>query len=153
MMDNVCVLQRCHPSFRNGTFQLDETALNSLPEDGSVLDRLRSINNDTSIIPIPGQMNENQGPEAASGEEEEQENPNMISTGFVPSLMPEEREIIQMQEQLQPVEVTLTQPQIRGTPIDEHDPNVHYLIDAWPVLFPTGQADFHDDRPIGKSQS
>ena len=147
-MDHLHVLQRCHPAFRNATFQLDVEALNSLPEDGSVLHRLCSVNNDTSIT--PGQMNENQGPDVASGEGEEQENLNMISTGFVPSLMPGEREIVQMREQLQPVEVTLTQPQIRGTPINEHDPNVRLIIDAMPILFPTGQADIHDDRPIGK---
>ena len=147
-MANLHVLQRCHPSFQNATFQLDEAALDSLPEDGSVLHRLHSVNDDTSTT--PGQMNENQGPDVASGEEEEQENHNMISTGFVPSLMPEEREIVQMWDQLQPVEVTLTQPQIRGTPINEHDPNIRSLIDGYPVLFPTGQADIHDDRPIGK---
>jgi len=148
LMDHLRVLQRCHPAFRNATFQLDVEALNSLPEDGSVLHRLRSVNNDTSIT--PGQMNENQGPDVASGEGEEQENLNMISTGFVPSLMPGEREIVQMREQLQPVEVTLTQLQIRGTPINEHDPNVRLIVDAMPILFPTGQADIHDERPIGK---
>ena len=63
VMDNLRVLQRCHPSFQNAAFQLDREALNSLPEDGSVLDQLRSINNDTS------QMDENQGPDAAAGEE------------------------------------------------------------------------------------
>jgi hypothetical protein len=72
VMDNLHILQGFHPSFNNANFQIDHNALNSLPKDGSLLDRLRSINDDTSrTSTTPSQMNENQGPDAASGEEGE----------------------------------------------------------------------------------
>ena len=37
-------------------------------------------------------------------------------------------------------------PTIHPTPINEHDPNRRYIIEAFPCLFPTGEADFHEDR-------
>ena len=38
-------------------------------------------------------------------------------------------------------------PTIHPAPINEHDPNSRYMIDAFPILFPTGAADFHEHRP------
>jgi hypothetical protein len=68
-MINLHILQYTHSSFQNIIFQLNERTLASLPEDGSILYRIYSINEDISIT--PDQMNENQGPDVVSGEEEE----------------------------------------------------------------------------------
>ena len=38
-------------------------------------------------------------------------------------------------------------PAVHGTAINEHDPNIKYMIDASPSLFPTGEADYHAARP------
>ena len=74
----------------------------------------------------------------------------MISNGFVPQLNSEEREVLQLQNQLQPAGITLTQPVIRSTPINEHDPNLQYIVDAFAYLFPTGAADLHAEHKFGK---
>ncbi len=74
----------------------------------------------------------------------------MISNGFVPQLNSEEWEVLQLQNQLQPAEITLTQPVIRSTPINEHDPNLQYIVDVFVYLFPTGAADLHAEHKFGK---
>ena len=51
---------------------------------------------------------------------------------------------------LQPAGITLTQPVIRSTPINEHDPNLKYIVDAFAYLFPTGAADLHAEHKFGK---
>jgi len=48
------------------------------------------------------------------------------------------------------MEIILTQSAIRSTPINEHDPNLRYVIDAFAYLLPTGAADIHADHPFGK---
>ena len=37
-------------------------------------------------------------------------------------------------------------PTFDPAPINEHDRNHRHMINAFPTLFPTGRADFHEDR-------
>jgi hypothetical protein len=39
-------------------------------------------------------------------------------------------------------------PRINPEAINEHQPGRKYIIEAFPTLFPTGRADFHEDRPF-----
>ena len=145
VLANLEILQRFHPTFKDpNRVQINHAALNSLPENGSVYDRLRNITEDS----IPNDIDEDQGPEGAVADEDG--DLGMISNGFVPQLNSEERETLQLQNQLQPTEITLTQSIIRSTPINEHDPNLRYVIDAFAYLLPTGTADIHADHPFGK---
>ncbi len=70
---------------------------------------------------------------------------NLTSNGFVPSLHSNETEISELQNGLQLMEAILTMPAIDPLPINEHDSNHRYIIDAFPCLYPTGRADFHED--------
>jgi len=148
VVSNLQILQLYHPAFKqDSNFELDLNALNSLPEDGSVYDRLRTITHDS----VSSGVNGMEGPNAACDDPDESDlNIGMISNGFVPSTNPKEREIMQIQQQLQPVDVTLTQPRVHSRAINEHDPNIKYIINAFPTLFPQGCADLHDRRPHGK---
>lgn len=40
---------------------------------------------------------------------------------------------------------------IHPAPINEHDQNRRYIIEAFPCLFPLGRADFHEDRSFNVS--
>jgi len=57
-----------------------------------------------------------------------------------------ESEVSALQNGLQLTEAVLTMPTIQPAPIDEHNPNRPYIVEAFPSLFPTGRADFHDKR-------
>jgi hypothetical protein len=145
VLANLEILQKFHPTFKDpNRVQIDHDALNSLPENGSVYDRLRNITEDS----IRNDINEDQGPERAAADESD--DLGMVSNSFVPQLNSEEREAIQLRNQLQPAEITLTQPVIRSTPINEHDPNLRYVIDAFAYLLPTGAADIHAEYEFGK---
>ena len=72
---------------------------------------------------------------------------NITSDGFVPSLHSNETELAEMQNGLQFTEAILTMPTIDSVPINEHDSNLCYMIDAFPCLYPEGKADFHIKRP------
>ena len=144
VLANLEILQKFHPTFKDpNRVQIDHDALNSLPENGTIYDRLRNITEDS----ICNNIDEDQGPEGAVSDEND--NLGMISNGFVPQLNSEEREVLQLQNQLQPAEITLTQPVIRSTPINEHDPNLQYIVDAFAYLFPTGAADLHAEHKFG----
>ena len=71
---------------------------------------------------------------------------NVTSNGFVPSFHSNQSEISELQNGLQLTEAVLMMPTIQSEPINEHDANCQYIIDAFLGLFPTGPADFHEDR-------
>ena len=139
LIDNLCVLCRFHPWFQTPG-RVDWNILNSLPEDGTVFHRLRSIQQ-TEAESVsdnlgPGDLNEDDDPAL-----------NVTSNGFVPSLHSDESEISALQNGLQiGTETILTMPTIQSTPINEHNKTRQYIILAFPSLFPIGRADFHEDR-------
>jgi hypothetical protein len=137
--DYIHVLQRSHPSFRSGRVTIDWDALNSLPEDGNVYDQLQSITETE-------EASENLDPNDLAPDDDN-DLANIVSDGFVPYLPSNGSEMMALQNGLQLTETVLSLAQMRGTPINEHDPNLRYVIDAFPILFPTGAADIHQDRP------
>src|SRR2546423_6143889 len=145
LTDYIHVLQRSHPSFRSGRVIIDWDALNSLPEDGNVYDQLRSITEteEPSEEPLG-----NPGPNDLAPDDENANITRLISDGFVPHLQSNGNEMTALQNGLQLTEAVLTLPQVHGIPINEHDPNLQYIIDAFPILYPTGAADIHHSRPF-----
>ena len=130
-----------HPTFRSRQVAIDYTRLDELPVDGLVHDRLRTMENE--------QMEDaflNTGPPEATDGEAQEPNP-LFSAGFVPNMqnrLTEEEHL--RQAALQGDEpVILTMPSMRGTPISEHSGH-QIAIDAFPTLFPTGEADAVADR-------
>lgn len=141
MLDTLRVLEKSHPSYINQNI-IDYEAINNLPEDGSIFDRLWSVEESTIQ-----RVGSDQGPQAAAGEEgEDGNNVNMVSEGFVPDVTGSRNEIDEIRSQLDMMDDTLTMPSMRGTPINEHDTNIQYFIDAFPTLYPTGEADLRARR-------
>jgi hypothetical protein len=138
VIDNLRVLQQFHPTFRDRPDIIDYDVLNSLPEDGSVYDRLHSVEAVT-VTSDPRSLN--------NSNDDNDEISNLTSNGFVPSLQSNEREITELQNALQITEDILTMPAVHGAAINEHDPNIQYMRDAFATLFPTGKADYHTARP------
>ena len=92
----------------------------------------------------------NTGPPEASHDTEAQQPEPLFSAGFVPNLQDRHTEEDHLhQAALQGDEpVILTMPSMHGTPISEHSGH-HIAIDAFPTLFPTGEADIvaeHDEK-------
>ena len=71
----------------------------------------------------------------------------MYSMGFVPNMQQgQTEEEILRQAALQSDEpVIMSMPSVHGTPINEHA-GVQIAIDAFPTLFPTGEADYNANR-------
>ena len=139
LTDNLRVLKRFHPWFRVPG-RIDWNSLNSLPEDGTVFHRLQSIEQTEAESASSNQL---RGPNDLN--EENDPTLNVTSNGFVPSFHSNQSEISELQNGLQLMEAVLTMPTIQSEPINEHDANRQYIIDAFPGLFPTGRADFHED--------
>jgi len=139
LTDNLRVLAQFHPWFQVPG-RIDWNSLNSLPEDGSVFHQLRTIQQTEAESITDNQL----GPNDLN--DENNSILNLTSNGFVPSFHSNQNEISELQHGLQLTEAILTMPTINSVPINEHDPNRRYMIDAFPTLFPTGKADFHEDR-------
>ena len=140
MVDNLNVLRRFHPAFHDHDL-IDQAILDSLPDNGSIFDQLRLQIDDNSAT-----HNENLGPSAAA---EDDELTNLCSDGFVPNIRPNEAEHTQLQNLLCPGDVVLTMPSFQNDmPINEHNPDNPYMRLAFPTLYCTGQADFHELRPF-----
>jgi hypothetical protein len=136
-----------HPSFTSGDVVFDPALLGTLPEDANVFGDLRSIEQETVDFADPADPVDEQGPgqgEPALGEGE----PiwPVASRGFVPNVRPDQSELDNLLAVL-PGTQTLTFPALRSTPLSEHQ-GIKIAIGAFPTLFPTGKADFQDDRPI-----
>ena len=71
LIDNIRVLQQFHPIFRGRPDLIDYDALNSLPEDVSIYDRLRNVE---SVTVTSGPNNSN---------DDNDETPNLASNSLV----------------------------------------------------------------------
>jgi len=138
--DNLRVLARFHPWFTTAG-RIDWSSLDSLPADGSVFHRLRNIQQ-TEVENI---SNNHLGPNDLDGDDNDP-TLNVTSNGCVPSIRSNESELSELQSGLQITEAVLTMPRINTEAINEHHPSRKYIIEAFPTLFPTGRADFHEDR-------
>src|SRR5579859_4540182 len=145
LVDNLRVLVQVHPWFKVPG-RIDWNSINQLPENDSVFGRLPTIQRSDNA---PQQASQNQGVGPGDSNVEEHDMTlNLTSTGFVPSIHSTESEVSQLERDLQITEAVLTMPTIDGTPINEHDPNTCYMINAFPTLFPQGKADFHARRDV-----
>jgi len=140
LTDNLGVLARFHPWFR-AHGRIDWDSLNSLPEDGTIFHQLRNIQQ-TEVDPA----NDHLGPNDLN--EDNDATLNVTSNGFVPSLHSNESEMSEVHNGLQVTEPVLTMPRIHPASINEHDPNRKYIVEAFPTLFPTCKADFHEKRKV-----
>ncbi len=138
-------LQANHPTFQSRQVTIDQNALDQLPVDGSVHNRLRTI----TVEELKNLPPDNVGPQQnnETDEPDDNNNPPMYSCGFVPNVNLGITELQQLQVAAgtgdQPI--ILTMPHVRGTPINEYSGRA-IAIDAFPSLFPTGQADFTATR-------
>jgi len=131
-----------HPTFQSRQVTVDYNRLNQLPVDGSVHDRLRTMENE--------QMEDaflNTGPPEATDDAAPQEPNPLFSAGFVPNMHNRQTEEEHLRQAAFQVDepVILTMPSMRGTPISEHSGH-QIAIDAFPTLFPTGEADAIAER-------
>ena len=135
-------LETIHPTFLAQAVTVDYNLLEQLPEDSSVYARLRTIETqDIEELAEPVGPPET-GNDPNANAEDAQQTP-LFSRGFVPNLQTPHTELEQLHAAAfhndQPI--ILTMPIIRGTPINEYEQQA-IAINAFPSLFPTGQADF-----------
>src|SRR6266487_1807910 len=139
-------LETHHPTFQSRRVTVDYTLLDQLPEDGLVHNRMRSTENQEL-----DDLFMDQGPPDDAGDAGPQSHEALFTGGFVPNMTNHTTELNQLHTAAlsndQPV--ILTMPNIHGTPINEHAGH-QIAIDAFPTLFPTGQADFraHRERKV-----
>ncbi len=113
---------------------IDNEALSSLPENGSV----------THLLP---QLQDDQTIEENSGDDENDE--NTISSTFVPLLPNTHREDVAINDTLDRIQNNnhqLMWPVIEGNPINEFQ-TPGYMARAFPTLYPYGLADLRSGRP------
>ena len=118
---------------------MDYSLLEQLPEDGLVHHRMRNIENqgiDDAFL--------DQGPPEDAGIDGAQAHEPVFTGGFVPNMTTRTTELDQLCATALNNDdpIILTMPNIRGTPINEYSGH-KIAIDAFPTLFPTGQADFN----------
>lgn len=124
---------------------IDEDALDRLPEDGSVYHQLRHISDNrqhSAQTPIDEQADRlNDGDDNANIAEN-------ISQSFIPAPPPELPEIDAINNELERLEndnSPMEWPHVGDTPINEFkEPG--YIARAFPTLYPWGKADFRDAR-------
>ena len=127
-----------HPWFKVPG-RIDWNSINQLPQNESVFGRLQTIRRTDDV---PQNQNQGVGPGDLNVEECDA-TLNLTSTGFVPSIHSAKSELSQLERDLQITGAVLTMPTIEGIPINEHDPNDCYMVNAFATLFPQGKADFH----------
>jgi len=138
LVDNLRVLVEVHPWFKVPG-RIDWNSINQLPQNESVFGRLQTIRRTDDV---PQNQNQGVGPGDLNVEECDA-TLNLTSTGFVPSIHSAKSELSQLERDLQITGAVLTMPTIEGIPINEHDPNDCYMVNAFATLFPQGKADFH----------
>ncbi|KAJ6578932.1 hypothetical protein B0H10DRAFT_2343751 [Mycena sp. CBHHK59/15] len=132
-----------HPTFKSQAVTIDWSRVDDLPADASVRDRLRTVQSRE----MPDQA-QDAGPPEAVGNPEEQD--PLFTRGFVPNVTSAQTEMEQLHAAAfhnNDAPVILTMPAVHGTPINEHMGR-SIAIDAFPSLFPNGQADFAAIRNI-----
>ena len=133
-----------HPTFRSRQVRVDYQRINQLPENGLVHDRLRNIESQ-----YLEDVFQDVGPPEAPDNHSEGQNDPLYSAGFVPNMHDSRTE----EEQLCQAAfnsgdpIILPMPSVRGTPISEYSGR-SIAIDAFPTLFPTGEADFEANRAL-----
>ena len=132
-------LKQQHPSFHTRRVQLDYTVLHQLPVDGLVHERLRTMENEI----IDDAFQDVGPPEASDDSPPSAQNP-VYSMGFVPNVQQgqTEKEILRQAALQNDGPVIMTMPSVHGTPISEYA-GLQIAIDAFPTLFPTGEADYN----------
>jgi hypothetical protein len=146
LVDTLRVLAVVHPWFKVPG-RIDWNSINQLPENESVFNRLQIIQRSENASQQPTSPNQGVGPGDLNVDEHDG-TLNLTSTGFVPSIDSTDSELSQLERDLQIIGAVLTMPTIDGTPINEHDPNNCYMVNAFPVLLPQGKADFHAGRAV-----
>lgn len=150
ILANLQALKQFHRAYRNVVIDYD--ALQQLPEDGSVFHSLRVMETDEESAPD------------AVGPAEEGTDPNLalIDESLIPNiadLRTEEQRTRQglgeiagalmnanAAQGLAPGPSHLTAPVYGATPVNEHDTAFEYFVQAFPFLYPSGQADLHAPR-------
>jgi hypothetical protein len=146
LVDNLRVLAAVHPWFKVPG-RIDWNSINQLPENECVFNRLQIIRRSDNASQQPTSPNQGVGPGDLNVDEHDG-TLNLTSAGFVPSIDSTDSELSQLERDLQITGAVLTMPTIDGTPINEHDPNNCYMVNAFPVLLPQGKADFHAGRAV-----
>jgi hypothetical protein len=149
VLDNLTALRHYHPSYCHVI--IDHEALVTLPENGSVFSLLRhtQIDNPPAHFDPPNMPSSSPIDNSAS-----HERTDFIPGALSPNITSGVRENDIIADGLADVVVTadhlrsngITQPPLRTTPINEHNTSLSYLIDAFPFLFPTGQANLNAVR-------
>jgi len=133
-----------HPTFQSRQVTVDYQRINQLPENGLVHNQLRNIENQ-----YLDDVFQDVGPPEASDNHSEGHNDPLYSAGFAPNMRDSRTE----EEQLRQAAlnsgdpIILPMPSVRGTPISEYSGRP-IAIDAFPTLFPTGEADFEANRAL-----
>ncbi|KAK6969577.1 hypothetical protein R3P38DRAFT_2364895, partial [Favolaschia claudopus] len=130
--------EEVHPTFRSRRVTIDWDRVNTFGQNENVQSRIQNI----TVDEMHGGLE--QGPPQFGNEDPPEQT---FSAGFAPNIQPPETEFEQLQRQAAAANLkqVLTMPGVRGTPISEHE-NHKIAIDAFPTLFPTGQADFNEMR-------
>ena len=123
-----------HPHYQNVT--IDDEALNSLPEDGSVRQFIPEIEEQFEAVD-QGQIND------IINEINGQPEQDLETTGMVPNFTTRHSEAAHMRQDLAPQ--PLIAPEFRSTPILEWD-DIPILRMAFPTLFPYRRAEFKVPR-------
>jgi hypothetical protein len=133
-----------HPTFHSRQVTVDYGRINQLPENGLVRDRLRNIESQ-----YLEDVFQDVGPPEASDNHSTEPNDPLYSAGFVPNMHDSHTE----EEQLRQAAfnsgdpIILPMPSVQGTPISEYSGH-SIAIDAFPTLFPTGQADIEANHAL-----
>ena len=144
VLANLKALIRFHPDYRD--IQIDYETLDTLPENDTILDQLKSLDI---------QSDEADEPNEASDALDAQDNVADRLSHFVQAMIPnvegpDESEDLLIRRALEDssVPLILTQPHIGTQPYFELDTRLKLFVKAFPLLFPSGQADYHEmNRP------
>ena len=132
-----------HPTFCSHQVTVDYRRINQLPENGLVHNRLHNI--ESQYLEDEFQ---DVGPPEAPNNPTDQNDP-LYSAGFIPNMHDSHTK----EEQLCQAAfnsgdpIIRPMPSVRGTPISEYS-GCSIAIDAFPTLFPTGQADIEANRAL-----
>lgn len=137
-----------HPGYRD--VEIDFQALNQLPEDGDISDRLQTLEIDpTEAQPQPATALENVGPQLPQPEELDTAATAVdadVEYNVVPDVRPDISDLEYLREAVGTDAPPLSIPSIHATPINEYDASDKTLSLAFPTLYPTGAADFKSPR-------
>ncbi|KAG7009693.1 ATP-dependent DNA helicase [Physcia stellaris] len=145
-----------HPDYANMTIDADR--LSQLPENGSILDDVRSV----TLESLEEEASSSQDVEHEENLEDEFPDPQLdaalIEESCVPDSEVTETELRALQDALgcqadnkeegmdSNAAAPFSMPTMRGTPLSEFDPSLHIECKAFPTLFPRGLAAFTESR-------